>query len=423
MKGTTAGKSPPVNDIYQLNRKSNAGKVDRKKSNVAGSIPDVEIKKSFGEVIQSVGKNGVENNMGNPQVISHNLGGQKKTNTALSSDGKNLNKSDHEVGKKPLVIDTSKPNQAKKKSTTQRASVVTVADKKGRRGYKGTSDTKVQKSPSKKAFARFFTKYISMEEIVIKDPRVREAVDKLELSQSHLRKIREKFMDIDIDGSGDIDISEFLEMIKEQKSPLTIQLFKKMDLDDNGAIDYEEYVYILCNYCMFTKDEILRFCFECFDLDNSGSISEYEFRDLCKYVNNSNPTFPGNFKKALELFDTNQDGMIDYREFCEMERKFPMIFYPAFRLQDTMQKNTLGETEWNYVLQNYAHNQAVEEYRDTHGGRSPPLSCIESLYGVFCCCFVKRKKVSRSLLKEGMSDHQHHAIEQRVTNVQKKAGR
>ena len=32
--------------------------------------------------------------------------------------------------------------------------------------------------------------------------------------------------------------------------------------------------------------------------------------ELCRVVNNASPTFPGNFAKALEMFDTNDDGEI-----------------------------------------------------------------------------------------------------------------
>jgi Ca2+-binding EF-hand superfamily protein len=53
-------------------------------------------------------------------------------------------------------------------------------------------------------------------------------------------------------------------------------------LDGNGTIDFDEYVQVVTMYCMFTKDEILRFCFECFDVDGSGTIDEREFIELIK---------------------------------------------------------------------------------------------------------------------------------------------
>ena len=41
---------------------------------------------------------------------------------------------------------------------------------------------------------------------------------------------------------------------------------------------------------------------------------------LCKAVNNMNPTFPGNFTTALEEFDQNDDGLIDFDEFQILNR-------------------------------------------------------------------------------------------------------
>lgn len=61
-----------------------------------------------------------------------------------------------------------------------------------------------------------------------------------------------------------------------------IDCFCFPDLDGSGTIEFDEYVRVMATYCMFTKDEILRFCFECFDVDKSGTIDEKEFVELCK---------------------------------------------------------------------------------------------------------------------------------------------
>lgn len=86
---------------------------------------------------------------------------------------------------------------------------------------------------------------------------------------------------------------------------------------------------------------------------------------LCNTVSAGNPMFPGNYVAAMQLFDTygsapcwvkrgdvvtcvcyvcrNNDGQLDFEEFAMMNKRFPMLFYPAFRMQIALQSFTLGE--------------------------------------------------------------------------------
>ena len=93
---------------------------------------------------------------------------------------------------------------------------------------------------------------------------------------------------------------------------------------------------------------------------------------LCKAVNNMNPTFPGNFTTALEEFDQNDDGLIDFDEFQDLNRHYPLVLFPAFRLQDRIQKVTLGEKGWVAVAKRCAKAKYILEYMSLHGGDVPP---------------------------------------------------
>jgi Ca2+-binding EF-hand superfamily protein len=232
---------------------------------------------------------------------------------------------------------------------------------------------------------------IGGEKVVLIDPRAIEAAQALDLRPHHLRKLRARFDQVDLDGSGAIDADEFFESVQEQRSPFTDKLFALIDLDGSGTIEFDEYVRVMATYCMFSKDEILRFCFECFDVDGSGTIDEKEFMELCKTVNNASPTFPGNFKTALENFDVNEDGLIDYHEFCEVDRRYPLVLFPAFRLQDTMQKNSLGENTWLSVIQSYQEQKIIEEYKATHGGKLPPDPPLKAIAKAIFPCFFRER--------------------------------
>lgn len=265
-------------------------------------------------------------------------------------------------------------------------------------GGKGQKKKKKSSKPGKKkgCFTSCLNSLgIGNATIQLSDPKTIEAAQMLDLTQRHLRLLKSSFDVIDLDGSGNIDASEFLEALGEQRSPFTDKLFAVIDVDGSGTIEFDEYVRVLTTYCMFTKDDILRFCFECFDVDGSGTIDEKEFIELCKTVNNANPTFPANFKTALQEFDVNEDGLIDYSEFLEIERRYPLVLFPAFRLQDTMQKLSMGEYVWLELIADYSEQKRIEEYRATHGGRAPPEPLGKRLFKIFCPCFVKKKNFSK----------------------------
>lgn len=277
--------------------------------------------------------------------------------------------------KQPMINkgpDNKKEDPKKKKVVDKKDEVVKDA-RKGKKKLKEDVNTK-KGGKKKKGWLESTMNGCGMSFgiVVLRDPRAIEAANALNLSSGHLRKLKVKFDRIDVDGSGNIDSDEFFEAVGEQRSPLTDRLFAMIDLDGSGTIEFDEYVRVMATYCMFTKDEILRFCFECFDVDQSGTIDEKEFIELCKIVNNAAPAFPNNFKKALEEFDVNEDGLIDYGEFLELDRRYPLILFPAFRLQDTLQRNSLGESQWLTIIEAYNRAQKLEEYKVAHGGRLPP---------------------------------------------------
>jgi len=212
--------------------------------------------------------------------------------------------------------------------------------------------------------------------VTLETERVMKTANALGLGQRHLRVLRRKFDDIDIDGSGTIDPEEFFDAIGEKKSPLSEELFRIMCVDSASGIDFESFVSVSLVYCSYTKEDILKFCFDLFDKDDSGALDEREFVALCEAVNNGDPLFAGNFAAALKKLDLNQDGLIDFDEFKELDRHNPLLFYPAFRMQDSLQKRTLGERRWVRVLENINYHAKRREYETTHGFQ-PPTSFFD----------------------------------------------
>ncbi|GAB9462926.1 hypothetical protein Gpo141_00000407 [Globisporangium polare] len=216
---------------------------------------------------------------------------------------------------------------------------------------------------------------------------VREAtinvVVKYQLGQHELKKFKQCFKQIDLDASGMIDYDEFFEFIDETKTPFSEGLFRMIDADSNGTIDYEEFVHAMVLYCMYTRDEILQFAFDTFDPAKTGSIGEKEFKRLISVVNDGKPVFPGNFKNALTEFDRNKDGLLDFEEFKIMNKRYPMLLFPCFRLQDRMQKSTLGESHWLQLQKRLYQKLKLENYQRKNNGALPALSLVGTIRRFF----------------------------------------
>ena len=209
----------------------------------------------------------------------------------------------------------------------------------------------------------------------VESEQARQAVKRLKLTSSDIVRLRASFNEIDIDESGEIDYDEFMESMEEHRNAFTDAVFRLIDINGDGLLEFDEFVAICGSFCMWSQNEILQFCFQTFDSDGGGTIDEEEFEALAKTISHKDPTFPGNFARALEEFDADGDGLIDFDEFVTMNRRYPMVLFPMFRLQDKMQKQTLGLKRWNQVMKLQNKLNKVRQWRLTHGGEMPPEGC------------------------------------------------
>ena len=101
-------------------------------------------------------------------------------------------------------------------------------------------------------------------------------------------------------------------------------------------------------------------------------------------INNADPTFPGNFQSAIERFDSSGDGLIDFHEFKKLNKHHEMLLWPAFRMQDRMQKATLGEKGWHKIALAMKRREEIEHYKKTHNGALPPEPLLTTLRKPVC---------------------------------------
>ncbi|XP_068463035.1 calcium-dependent protein kinase 2-like isoform X1 [Phaseolus vulgaris] len=93
--------------------------------------------------------------------------------------------------------------------------------------------------------------------------------------------------------------------------------FSQADVDGNGSIDYLEFISATMHRHRLERDEHLYKAFQYFDKDNSGYITRDELETaMTQHGMGDEATI----KEIISEVDTDNDGRINYEEFCAMMR-------------------------------------------------------------------------------------------------------
>lgn len=141
------------------------------------------------------------------------------------------------------------------------------------------------------------------------------------LSEKDVSRIREHFKGIDTNGDGVISKFEFFNSIQmftnipEDKMELIVS---SLDLNDNGVIDYTEFLTGCLMRKSFNGSEYVESAFKHFDKDDSGMITVNEIKEVLNGGEIMHGLSTFEIEKMIQEIDKDQDGCINYLEFIEM---------------------------------------------------------------------------------------------------------
>lgn len=167
--------------------------------------------------------------------------------------------------------------------------------------------------------------------------------------------------------AGSIDIDMFYTLFHVKRSIFGDGIFELVDIHLTDEIDFGEYLTAVVTYCLFEPPEILRFCFYIFDRDKNGYIEKDEIMLFLRVIYHIVPPddFDGNTRSALEKIDWNADGKVSWDEFNEVHRLFPALFFPAFRIQQNMIVETMGQRWWDkkkrYLYEEKVRKEMIDQ--------------------------------------------------------------
>jgi calcium-dependent protein kinase len=134
------------------------------------------------------------------------------------------------------------------------------------------------------------------------------------------------FNQMDVSGDGKINQKELLKGLQSKINSDTLEkdvemIFKNIDGDNNGYIEYEEFVRAAVDMESFLEENVLRFAFRYFDKDNSGEICYDEIKEVFEESVADKFKIEEALTKIIKEVDTNGDGRISFEEFSSIMRK------------------------------------------------------------------------------------------------------
>ncbi|KAL6643557.1 hypothetical protein ACP70R_018323 [Stipagrostis hirtigluma subsp. patula] len=141
------------------------------------------------------------------------------------------------------------------------------------------------------------------------------------LSEEEIAGLKEMFKMMDTDNSGQINFEELKAGLQRvganMKEPEIYQLMQAADIDNSGTIDYGEFIAATLHLNKVEREDHLFAAFQYFDKDGSGYITADELQQACDEFGIEDVRL----EDMIGEVDEDNDGRIDYNEFVAMMQK------------------------------------------------------------------------------------------------------
>eukprot|EP00811_Abedinium_folium_P028718 NODE_4469_length_1887_cov_20.710227.p1 GENE.NODE_4469_length_1887_cov_20.710227~~NODE_4469_length_1887_cov_20.710227.p1 ORF type:complete len:510 (-),score=122.71 NODE_4469_length_1887_cov_20.710227:306-1835(-) len=147
-----------------------------------------------------------------------------------------------------------------------------------------------------------------------------------QLGESQIKALRDTFMQLDGNGDGLLTVVEMREGLAKsglkEIPPDLERIMKEVDSDGSGVIDYTEFLAATLDKKTYLDENVCWQAFRVFDRNGDGKISAEEMRQVLG-DGSVQAVAVREMAEIMQEIDTNGDGEIDFQEFMQMMHAGP----------------------------------------------------------------------------------------------------
>lgn len=172
------------------------------------------------------------------------------------------------------------------------------------------------------------------------------------IDEAQISDLRQMFLSMDKDSDGTLTIQEIKEGMAQARMRIPSDIdnmLRDIDSDGSGQIDYSEFLAATMEHKQYVQEELCWAAFRVFDLDGNGKITKDELATVLSGDGGDIKTaeqLMGIQKEEIESIiaevDTDGDGEIDFEEFMAMIRNNSTTRQSTIATQPTQPHPTIG---------------------------------------------------------------------------------
>lgn len=165
----------------------------------------------------------------------------------------------------------------------------------------------------------------------------------LGLKRSDVSRLSTLFDTIDRDGSGSIDMFEFLMAVDIERSSFSAMIFDIFASDEGSQISFLQFALALWNFCSLGESQLCSYAFECFATKVKGKwrLTDYETLLNCIYgIGDSKER-----RMTQNYFDSVR-GPFTLERWTEWTKHNSRALFPIFDIQHRMRRRCVGMRFW-----------------------------------------------------------------------------